>query len=106
MKKADIGRKEKMILIVTAVVLCVVLVLGGLMIYGKAQMEKVPGLTFEDALNYTTQGKPDARITVGVIRDGQASFTVYGENGRILPAEKQHGNPVHAADEQRGGRGV
>ena len=38
-----------------------------------------------DALNYTTQGKPDARITVGIIKDGQASFTVYGENGQILP---------------------
>ena len=74
-------------LIAASIVLCAALVLGGLMIYGKAQMEKVPGLSFEDALNYTTQGRPDAKITVGIIRDGQASFTVYGENGRVLPAE-------------------
>ena len=87
MKKAVNGRKKKIMLIVTAVVLCAALVLGGLMIYGKAQMGKVPGLTFEDALNYTTHGKPDARITVGIIRDGQASFTVYGEDARVLPAE-------------------
>ena len=74
--------------ILISVIACIALVLGGLMIYGKAQMGKVPGLTFEDALQYTTQGKPDARITVGIIKDGQASFTVYGENGTILPAEK------------------
>ena len=71
-----------------ALVLCAALVLGGLMIYRKAQMGKIPGLSFEDALKYTTKGKPDARITVGIIKDGQASFTVYGENGTILPAEK------------------
>ena len=76
-----------MMVIVISVILCAALVLGGLMIYGKIQMGKVPGLTFEDALNYTTQGKPDARITVGIIKDGQASFTVYGENGQVLPAE-------------------
>ncbi len=68
--------------------LCAALVLGGLMVYGNAQMGKIPGLTFMDALQYTTQGKQNARITVGIIKDGQASFTVYGENGQILPEEK------------------
>ena len=88
MKKTGKGRKKKVMLIAISIVLCAVLVLGGLMIYGKVQMGKVPGLTFEDALKYTTHGNPDARITVGIIRDGQSSFTVYGENARILPAEK------------------
>ena len=83
MKKAGKSRKKMMIILIS-VVLCAALVLGGLMIYGKAQMGKIPGLTFMDALNYTTQGKPDARITVGIIKDGQASFTVYGENGQKI----------------------
>ena len=87
MKKAGTSRKKKIIIILISVMLCAALVLGGLMIYGKAQMGKIPGLTFMDALKYTTQGKPDARITVGIIKDGQASFTVYGENGQILPEE-------------------
>lgn len=87
MKKARKSRKKKVILILGAVALCAALVFGGLMMYGKAQMRKIPGLTFEDALNYTTQGKPDARITVGIIKNGQVSFTVYGENAQILPAE-------------------
>ena len=88
MKKAGKSRKKRVILIMGSVVLCAALVLGGLMIYGKTQMGKIPGLTFMDALKYTTQGKPDARITVGIIKDGQTSFTVYGENGQILPEEK------------------
>ena len=87
MKKAGTSRKKKIIIILISVMLCAALVLGGLMIYGKAQMGKIPGLTFMDALKYTTQGKPDARITVGIIKDGQTSFTVYGENGQILPEE-------------------
>ena len=72
MKKAGKSWKKKMIIILISVVLCALLVLGGLMIYGKAQMGKIPGLTFEDALKYTTQGKPDARITVGTVKDGRA----------------------------------
>ena len=88
MKKAGKSRKKMMIILIS-VVLCAAFVLGGLMIYGKAQMGKIPGLSFMDALRYTTQGKPDARITVGIIKDGQASFTVYGENGQIFP-EKNH----------------
>ena len=87
MKKAGKNRKKKIILILISVVLCAALVLGGLMIYGKAQMRKIPGLTFMDALKYTTQGKPDARISVGTIKNGQVSFTVYGEDGQILPFE-------------------
>ena len=64
MKKAGKSRKKRVILIMASVVLCAALVLGGLMIYGKTQMGKIPGLTFMEALKYTTQGKPDARITV------------------------------------------
>lgn len=94
-------------MILVSVMLCAALVSGGLMIYGKVQMGKIPGLTFEDALKYTTRGKPDARITVGIIKDGQLSFTVYGGDGQILPAEShtyrtcggkqdcnRHGRPV------------
>ena len=50
-------------------------------------MAKVPGLTFREALEYTTQGKKDAAITVGIIQDGKSSWTVYGENGQELAEE-------------------
>ena len=87
MKNAGKSRKKKIILILVSVVLCAALALGGLMIYGKAQLGKVPGLTFMDALKYTTHGKPDARISVGAIKNGQISLTVYGEDGQVLPFE-------------------
>ena len=61
--------------------------MAGLMIYGKSQMAKVPGLTFRETLEYTTQGKKDAVITVRNIKDGKASWTVYGENVRELPEQ-------------------
>ena len=50
-------------------------------------MGKIPGLTFKEALEYTTKNNPDAVITVGIIKGGQISYKVYGENGKELPAE-------------------
>lgn len=57
------------------------------MLFGRYQMSKIPSLTFEEALAYTTTDNPDAVITVGIIKDGQVSYKVYGENGAVLPAE-------------------
>ena len=33
-----------------------------------------------------TRGVRSARITVGIVQNGQMSFTVYGENGRVRPS--------------------
>lgn len=55
--------------------------------YGKAMMEKVPALSFDQALNYTLEDNPEAIITVGIVNDGQTSYTVYGNNGEILSPE-------------------
>ncbi|MDR1308273.1 MAG: serine hydrolase [Treponema sp.] len=37
---------------------------------------------------YTTKGVKNARIPVGIIQSGQMSFSVYGENGTVLPNRK------------------
>ena len=50
-------------------------------------MSKVPELTFAEALEYTTSDNPDAVITVGIIKNGQTSYKVYGENGKELNAD-------------------
>lgn len=76
-----------MMIVIISVILFIVLGIGGVMIYGKYQMSKIPGLTFEEALAYTTKDNPDAVITVGMIKDGEISYKVYGENGRELPAQ-------------------
>ena len=87
MKHKAVSKKKKILIILLSVILCAALAVGGLSLYGKAQMAKIPGLTFRDALEYTTKDNKDAVITIGIVRDGQASWTVYGENGLELPAE-------------------
>lgn len=80
-------RRKKGIVIIAAVILCAALVSAGITAYGKYQMGRIPGLTFAEALAYTTKDNADAVITVGTIQNGDASYRVYGENGRELPAE-------------------
>lgn len=72
---------------IIALFLCTAFIISGITIYGRRQMNKIPGLTFEEALEYTTKDNPDAVITVGVIDNGQISYKVYGGNGNELPAE-------------------
>ena len=53
--------------------------------------EKTPDdlaqMTSEDILKYTTKDDPDAVITVGILKDGEMSWKVYGENGKELSKE-------------------
>ena len=82
-------RKRVRAIVVAAVciVLCAVLVLLGVQQYGKRLMDKIPALSFQEALEYTTKGNEAAVITVGIIKDGRASYTVYGADGQELPKE-------------------
>lgn len=80
-------RAKKVMMIIMAVILCAALTLGGIMIYGKYQISKIPELTFTEALEYTTKDNTEAVITVGIMKDGQSSYKVYGENGKELTAE-------------------
>jgi len=72
------------IVIIISVFICLAFIFAGIMLFAKHQMSKLPGLTFQEALAYTTKSKPNAVITVGIIKDGAASYKVYGENGREL----------------------
>lgn len=78
------ARKTVLIVILGAVA-AAALVFVGLMLYGQHQMSKIPAMSFEDCLNYTTSGSDNAVITVGVIKDGKADWTVYGKDGAVLP---------------------
>lgn len=80
----DCSGKTKVVVALT-VVLVVALATSTLMAYGTSQTGKLANLTFVDALQYTTANNPDAVITVGVVRDGQTSYKVYGNNGKELP---------------------
>ncbi|MDI9471059.1 MAG: serine hydrolase domain-containing protein [Bacillota bacterium] len=82
MKKSRI-----VILVIAALLLVALLLMGGLYLYGRQQLQKVPGLSFREALEYTTHGRPDVRISVGVIENNERSWKVYGEDGRELAPE-------------------
>lgn len=83
-----IKKKTKRLMMICAVfILCAALAVTGLMIYAKYRISRIPKLTFTEALAYTTKDNENAVITVGVIKDGQLSYKVYGENGKELPAE-------------------
>ncbi len=83
------GRKKWKILLIAvlSVAVCAGLALSGLSLYGKYQMSKIPALSFQEALEYTTKGKANAVITVGIIQNGTATYTVYGEDGKELSQE-------------------
>ncbi|PZX07353.1 beta-lactamase [Psychrobacillus insolitus] len=81
-------RKTKNTIVVIVVLLLVAAgIIIGLSLYGKDMMKKIPGLSFDDALNYTLKDNRDAVITVGIVKDGQSSYIVYGNNAGILSPE-------------------
>ncbi len=80
-------RVKVLIIVIAVIIFCAVLTVIGVMSYGKYQISKIPKLTFTEVLEYTTKDNADACVTVGIIKDGQASYRVYGENGKELPAE-------------------
>ena len=83
----DRKKKKKVIQLIIAIVIGLVFGIFGFQLYSKHQMRKIPALSFQEALEYTTKENEDAIITVGIIKDGLASYTVYGENGKELPSE-------------------
>ena len=85
MKKS---KKKKAFFIILAIILVAALSVGSYAIYGNYQMNKIPGLSFNDALEYTLESNSNAVITVGIIRNEEVSYTVYGEDAaELLPEE-------------------
>lgn len=84
--KFNQNKKIKRIIVYIAVVLALAgIFIAGFAVYGNIQMRKVPGLTAKEALDYTLKGSRDGFITVGFIKNGELSYTVYGEDGTELP---------------------
>jgi CubicO group peptidase (beta-lactamase class C family) len=47
------------------------------------------GMSSREMIEFHTKGVRRARLTVGIVQKGEVSYTVYGENGKILP-NKEH----------------
>ncbi len=81
-------KSKKTIYIIIAVILIIGLIIIGYSVYGNYQMSKIPEMSFTDCLNYTLKGNDNAVITVGIIKGGQASYTVYGKDGVKMQQEE------------------
>ncbi len=69
---------------VVFLIIGIALIAGGFAFFVKYQMNKIPKISFREALEYTTKDNPDAVISVGIIKSGQATYKVYGENGKEI----------------------
>lgn len=78
---------KKLVKIITIVMICIVSAIVGYILYGKYQLSKIPALSFKEALEYTTIENKNAVITVGIVKNGNFSYKVYGENGEELPSK-------------------
>ena len=79
-------RRKVILWILIAAAVIGLLVLGFFLYTGK-QSEKIPGMTAEQCLKYTLSGKAEGRITVALLKDGNTTYHMYGENGNEIPLE-------------------
>lgn len=79
-------RRRVILWILIAATVIGLLMLGFFLYTGK-QMEKIPGMTAEQCLQDTLSGKADGRITVALLKDGEFTYHMYGENGKEIPLE-------------------
>lgn len=78
--------KKKRILIAAGAALAVLLLAAAFFgLWLRSRMDRLDEMSFGEMLRYTAEGREDVRITVGIIRDGKAAYTVYGKDGEALP---------------------
>ena len=76
--------KRKLILIIAIILVVAVAVVISLSAYGKYRMSLIPGMTSQEILEYVLKDSEKGVITVGIIKDGEASYSVYGKDGERL----------------------
>lgn len=87
MKKA-MSKRRKIVTYGSIAVLVAVAAFGIFMAVATYRMSLIPSMTFQEMLNYTTKDNKDAILTVGIIKGASMSYTVYGEDGTILPGKE------------------
>lgn len=78
---------KKLVKVIGIFIILISVAIIGYILYGKYQLSKIPELSFKEALEYTTKENKNAAITIGIIKGGNISYKVYGENGEVLPNE-------------------
>lgn len=80
--------KKKLVWIFVIVVLIIIIGISIFWSVISCRMGQIPLMTFDEMMGYTTKDNEDAIITVGIIKGDEMSYTVYGNNGSILPSEE------------------
>jgi CubicO group peptidase (beta-lactamase class C family) len=57
---------------------------AGFGVYGSYKINELPKMSFEEMLDYTLNDNEDGVISIGIIKNGKKSITVYGENSVLL----------------------
>lgn len=82
MKKNKCNRKVKIIIVVIVIAAAVIAL--GAAAFLKYQMSLIPKMSSEEILGYTLKNNSEGVITVGIIKDGKISYSVYGKDGMKL----------------------
>lgn len=78
------GRKT-ILKIIIGIAIIGLIAFGIFLVVMNQRLKALKKMSFQDMVEYTTKGNETARITVGIIKDGEMSYQVYGEDGKILP---------------------
>jgi len=80
--------KKKILIIFLAIIFVIAVGIGGYAIYGSYKLNQLANMTFDEMMAFTTKDNKDAIITVGIIKDGEITYDVYGQNGtKLSPVE-------------------
>lgn len=78
-------KKRRRVFKIVIILIIIVLICGGaFLLYLNHQMKKLETMDIDDMLVYSTKGLEDAKITVGILKDGEMKYEVYGENGELM----------------------
>ncbi|MDO4322655.1 MAG: serine hydrolase domain-containing protein [Lachnospiraceae bacterium] len=87
MKKRE-KRKKKILKTILSVFVVVIVIAGvwyGLQVHSAHKLlRRIEDMSSEELLQEALAGKKEARVTVGVIKDGQAAYEVYGPDAAAL----------------------
>ncbi len=76
--------KKKIIISGIIIFISIAAIFGGYVLYGMNKLEKLSRMSFEDMLEFTTKDKKNAVISVGILKDGEITYKIYGENGKLI----------------------
>lgn len=84
MKKVIRKINKKIIISGIIIFISTAAVFGSCVLYGMNKLDKLNRMSFEEMIEFTTKDKNDAVISVGILKDGEITYKIYGENGNLI----------------------